>query len=65
MRYLLLASRRPSPTSATRKMELEERRHSAENLSNQAKEARSEVIEEEQQARTYLSGWRLHVLTAG
>lgn len=51
--------------SATRKMELEERRPSAENLPSQAKNARSEVIEEEQQARTYLSGWRLHVLTAG
>jgi hypothetical protein len=46
-------------------MELEERRPSAENLPSQAKNARSEVIEEEQQARTYLSGWRLHVLTAG
>jgi hypothetical protein len=46
-------------------MELEERRPSAEKLPSQAKESQSEIIEVEQQARTYLSGWRLHVLTAG
>jgi hypothetical protein len=46
-------------------MELEERKPSTAKLPSQAKEARSEVNEGEQQLRTYISGWRLHVLTAG
>lgn len=46
-------------------MELEARNPSGENLPSQTKEAQSKVVEEEQPARTYLSGWRLHVLTAG
>lgn len=46
-------------------MELERRKPSMEHIPDQAKETHLEVMEEEQQTRIYLSGWRLHVLTAG
>lgn len=46
-------------------MELEERRPPTENMFSQAKEDHSELIEEERQTATYLTGWKLHVLTGG
>ncbi|QGA21607.1 hypothetical protein EYB26_009318 [Talaromyces marneffei] len=46
-------------------MELEEAKLPAVKAPSQNKEVQSKFIENEEQPKIYLSGWRLHVLTAG